>query len=77
MHGQEAAIQDEQEILAFAIDDANALSLGMTRDMRSGLRPCGNGMKDVNATDSPAQHEGTESTSDGFHFREFGHGRRM
>jgi len=76
MHRQEAAVQNEKKIFAFAINDANALSLGMTRDIQSGLRLCSNGMKEVNATDSPTLHEGTESTSDGFHFREFGHGRR-
>src|SRR5713101_3650662 len=75
MHGQQAAIQDEQNIFALAIDDANATALGMPGETRSGLRLCGDGVKDVNATDSPALDEGTEGAYDSFHFREFRHGR--
>src|SRR5438309_6986935 len=66
--------QDEKQVFAFAIDDENALSLSMTRDMRSGLRFCGNGMKDVNATDSSTLDERTKRAGNGFHFRKFGHG---
>src|SRR5437660_11351467 len=69
--------QDEKQVFAFAIDDENALSLSMTRDMRSGLRFCGNGMKDVNATDSSTLDEGTKRAGNGFHFRKFGHGCSM
>ncbi len=47
----------------------------MARDMRSGLWLRGNGMKDVNATDSPTVNEGTKSAYDSFDFREFRHGR--
>src|SRR5437660_10579643 len=32
-------------------------------------------MKDVNTTDSPTLHKGAGRASDGFHFREFRHGR--
>src|SRR5690349_11215212 len=67
--------QDEKQVFAFAIDDANALSLSMTRDTRSGLRLCGNGVKDVNAMYSPTLHEGKECASNGFHFWEFRHER--
>src|SRR6267143_1566059 len=77
MHGQEAAVQNEKQILAFAIGHANAASLGMTRDMRRGLRLCSDGMKDVNAADSPTMDEGTEGANDGFHFGKFRHERRM
>src|SRR5439155_25531313 len=69
--------QDEKQVFAFAIDDENALSLSMTRNMRSGLRVCGNGMKDVNATDSPTFHKGTRLAANGFHFRKLRHGRSM
>src|SRR5438876_11399846 len=69
--------QAEKQVFAFAIDYENALSLSMTRNMRSGLRFCGNGMKDVNATDSPTLHKGTKRAGNGFHFRKFRHGRSM
>src|SRR5260370_33749268 len=47
----------------------------MARDMRSDLWLRGNGMKDVNATDSPTLNEGAKSADDSFDFREFRHGR--
>src|SRR5713226_3230671 len=75
MHGQQAAVQDKKNIFALAIGGANAAALGMPGEMRSGLRLCGDGVKDVNATDSPALDEGTEGAYDSFHFREFRHGR--
>jgi hypothetical protein len=75
MHCQQAAVQDEKHVLAVAIDGANAAAFGMAGDMRSGLRLRGDGMKYVNATDSPALDKGTERTDDSFHFREFRHER--
>src|SRR6266849_879522 len=75
MHGQQAAVQNKKNIFAFAIDGANAAALGMASEMRGSLRLRGDGVKDVNATDSPALDEGTEGAYDSFHFREFRHGR--
>src|SRR5260370_8835786 len=43
--------------------------------MRSGLGLCSDGVKDVNATNSPILDQGTERSNDGFDFREFGHER--
>jgi hypothetical protein len=43
--------------------------------MWSGLRLGGDGMKYMNATDSPALDEGTERTDDSFHFWQFRHKR--
>ena len=75
MHSQQAAIQDEKNIFTLALDGANATALRQAGDVRSGLRLCCDGMKDMNATDSPAPDEGAEGADDGFHFREFRHGR--
>jgi len=46
-------------MFAFAIDNANAAALGSTGDARNGLRLCGDGVKNVNASDSPTLDEGT------------------
>src|ERR1700719_1872240 len=73
MHCQQPAVQDEKHILAFAIHDANAATLGLKGDARSGLRLRGDRVKDVDATDSPTLGEGTERANDSFHFREFRH----
>jgi len=59
MHSQQAAVQNKKNIFTFAIDNANASALGMTGDMRNGLRLCGDGMENVNAADSPTLDEGT------------------
>jgi len=59
MHRQQAAVQNEKHIFAFAIDGANAAALGLAGDMRSGLRLRGDGVKDMNTADSPALDEGT------------------
>jgi hypothetical protein len=75
MHGQQAAIHDEKNIFALAFDGANTLALRMAGDMRSGLRLRGDGVKDVNATDSPALDEGPECADDSFYFRKFRHKR--
>src|SRR5713226_2061839 len=75
MHGQQAAVQDEKNIFALALDDANAAALGTAGEMRSVLRLCGDGMKDVNAMDSPILDERAYGADDSFHFREFRHGR--
>src|SRR6267143_2568225 len=75
MHGQQAAIQDEKNIFALALDGANATALSMPGQMRSGLRLCGDGMKDVNATYSATPDERVEGADDSFHFREFRHKR--
>src|SRR5260370_2742520 len=73
MHCQQPAVQDEKHILAFAIHDANAATLGLKGDARSGLRLRGDRVKDADATDSPTLGEGTERANDRFHFREFRH----
>src|SRR5258705_13468779 len=75
MHCQQAAVQDEKHIFAFAIDGSNAAALGLAGDLRSCLRLRGGRMKDVNATDSPIPDEGTERADDSFYFRKFGHER--
>ncbi len=59
MHRQQAAVQDEKHILSFAIDGSNSAALSKAGNMRSRLGLCGDGVKDVNATDSPIQDEGT------------------
>ena len=59
MHCEQAAVQNEKHILTLAIDDANATALRTAGDVRSGLGLCGDGVKDVNATDSPTLDEGT------------------
>jgi hypothetical protein len=59
MHCQQAAIQNEKHILAFAIGDADAAALRVAGDLRSGLGLCGDGVKDVNATDSPTLDQGS------------------
>jgi len=59
MHGQQATVQDEKQKLAFAIDGLNAAALSKAGDMRGCLGLCGDGVKDVNATDSPIPDEGT------------------
>jgi hypothetical protein len=76
MHGQEAAIQEEKNIFALAFDGVNTMALRMAGDMRSGLRLRGDGVKDVNATDSAALGEGPECADDSFYFRKFRHGGR-
>ena len=76
MHCQQAAVQDEKHIFAFAIDGSNAAALGMADDMRNGLGLRGDGVKNVNATDPPIPDEGTERADNSFYFRKFGHGRR-
>jgi hypothetical protein len=53
MHGQNAVVQNEQYVFGSAIDGANAAALRMACEVRSGLRLCGDGVKDVDATDSP------------------------
>src|SRR6266849_9204970 len=47
----------------------------MAGEMRSGLRLHGDGVKDVNATNSPTLNEGSERLHDSFHFWEFWHER--
>jgi hypothetical protein len=76
MHCQQAAVQSEKHIFAFAVDGSYAAALGMVGKMRSGLGLCGDGVKDVNATDSPILDQGTERSNDSFDFREFRHDRR-
>jgi hypothetical protein len=73
MHREQAAGQNEKNIFALAIHDANASALRVASDIRSGLRLCGDSVKDVNATDSPALDERSKCTNDSFHFREFRH----
>src|SRR5258708_16821011 len=69
MHCQQAAVQDEKHILAFAIDGSNAAGLRFAGDLRSCLRLRGDGVKNVNATDPPIPDEGTERADDSFNFR--------
>src|SRR5260370_13657114 len=76
MHCEQAAVQNEKYIFAFAIDGSNAAALDLASNMRSGLGLCGDGVKDVNATDSPILDQGTERSNDGFDLREFRHERR-
>src|SRR5258708_2098103 len=76
MHCQQAAVQNEKHIFAFATDGSYAAALDLASDMRSGLGLCSDGVKDVNATDSPILDQRTERSNDGFDFREFGHERR-
>src|SRR6266403_3953821 len=73
MHCQQAAVQDEKHIFAFATDDANAATLDSTGDALSGLRLRGDRVKYVDATDSPTLGQGTERANDSFHFGEFRH----
>ena len=75
MHGQNAVVQNEQHVFGSALDGANAAALHMACEVRSGLRLCGDGVKNMNTTDSPTLDERTEGAYDGFHFREFRHGR--
>ena len=76
MHCEQAAVQREKYIFAFAIDGSNSAALSKAGNMRSRLGLCGDGVKDVNATDSPILDQGTERSNDSFDFREFGHERR-
>jgi hypothetical protein len=73
MHCQQAAVQNEKHIFAFATDGSYAAALDLASDMRSGLGLCSEGVKDVNATDSPILDQGTEGPNDSFDFREFRH----
>jgi hypothetical protein len=59
MHCQQAAVQNEKHIFAFAIDGSNAAALGFASDKRSGLGLRGDRVKDVNATDLPTLDERT------------------
>jgi len=59
MYRQYAPVQNEKNMFAFAIDNANAVALGSTGDTRNGLRLCSDGVKNVNASDSPTLDEGT------------------
>jgi hypothetical protein len=76
VHGEQAAVQKEKHIFAFASDSADAAALGMPDEMRGRLRFYGDEMKDVNAADSAALDKRTKSANDSFHFWEFRHRRR-
>jgi hypothetical protein len=75
MHRQQAAVHDEEHIFASAIDSPNAAALGSADDMSNGLRLYGDGVKNVNATDSLPHHERPECANDSFYFRQFRHER--
>jgi hypothetical protein len=75
VHGEQSAIQNEEHIFAPAIDDANATALSFAAHKRIGLRLRGDGVKDMDTTDSPALDKRTQRANNGFHFREFRHGR--
>jgi len=75
MNCEQAAVQNEKHIFALAFDGADAAALHIAGDVRGGLRLRGDGVKDVNATDSPTLDQGTERANDSFDFRKFRHRR--
>ena len=64
-----AAIEFEQEIFSIASDGANGLLVRRLNEARRRLRLCGDGMKDVDATDSFSVDERAKSLCDCFDFR--------
>jgi hypothetical protein len=77
VHGEQAAVQNEEHVFGLAISGADAAPLGLASNMRRGLRFYGDSVKDMDTTDSPALDERAESANNSFHFREFRHVRRM
>jgi len=74
VHRQNAAIEIEKKVFAFALNRADAPTFRDACDLRGFLRLCGNGMQDVDAANASALGERAERARHGFHFREFRHG---
>jgi hypothetical protein len=73
MQGEQAAIQNEENVFASTLHTLNASARPELSYMECGLWFDGDGMQNVDATDTLPLNERTQRADDSFDFREFWH----
>lgn len=74
VHGQNAVVEIEKEVFAFALNRADVPAFRDACDLRRFLWLRGDGVQNVNAANSATLDERAECARYGFYFREFRHG---
>jgi hypothetical protein len=74
VHGQDAAIEIEKKVFAFALNRADAPAFRDACDLRRFLWPRDDGVQNVNAANPATLDERAKCARYGFNFREFRHG---
>jgi hypothetical protein len=74
VHGQDAAIEIEKKVFAFALNGVDVPAFRGACDLRRFLWLRGDGVQNVDAANPAALDERAECARYGFNFREFRHG---
>jgi len=74
VHSQDAAIEIEKKVFAFALNRADVPACRGACDLRGLLWLRGDEVQNVNAPNPATLNERAECARYGFYFREFGHG---